>query len=67
METKANEELLAFDLELRKKEYTFEKSITIDEYNEILEIMPADDVDIKGQPMKSVDFLEVLYTFFVED
>lgn len=42
------------------------KNLTEDEYNEIVEVNADNDVEINGQKIKSTDFLEILYTLFVE-
>ena len=47
--------------EVDLKEY----SLTENEYNEIVGLMPDDDIEINGQKISSADFLEVMYTLFV--
>lgn len=42
------------------------KSFTEDEYNEIVAVNAGDDVEINGQTVPSADFLEIIYTLFVD-
>ena len=48
-------------------EVVVDTKITEDEFNEILEVNAANDVEINGQKIKAADFLEILYTLFVEE
>ena len=48
-------------------EIVVDTKITEDEFNEILEVNAANDVEINGQKIKAADFLEILYTLFVEE
>lgn len=41
--------------------------LTEDEYNEIVEVNAGNDVEINGQKINAADFLEILYTLFVEE
>lgn len=41
------------------------KSLTEDEYNQIMEVNTGNDVEINGQQLSAADFLEILYTLFV--
>ena len=41
--------------------------ITEEEYAEIVDVNSASDVDINGQQLNAADFLEILYTLFVEE
>lgn len=43
------------------------KSFTEDEYNEIVDVNSGNDVEINGQKLSSADFLEIIYTLFVEE
>lgn len=43
------------------------KTFTIDEYNEIVSIIEDDSVEINGHILNVADFLEVLYSLFVEE
>ena len=40
-------------------------TFTSEEYNEIVDVMPEDDIDINGNTLKASDFLEVFYTLFL--
>ena len=42
------------------------KTLTEDEYNQIMEVNTGNDVEINGQKLSAADFLEILYTLFVE-
>ena len=44
----------------------FDTPLTADEYNEILAVNVGNDVEINNTPMKAPDFLEALYSLFVE-
>ena len=41
--------------------------LTQDEYNELIGVCPCDDVDINGTKISGADFLEVLYSIFVNE
>ena len=42
-------------------------SLTEDEYNEIVVVNSDNDVEINGQTIQAPDFLEILYSLFVEN
>lgn len=42
-------------------------SLTDDEFNQLVEVNAGNDVTINGQELNSADFLEVLYSLFVQD
>lgn len=48
-------------------EVVVDTKLTENEYNEILEVNAANDVEINGQKINAADFLEILYTLFVEE
>lgn len=48
-------------------EVVIDTKLTEDEYNEILEVNAANDIEINGQKLPAADFLEILYTLFVEE
>lgn len=62
---KINEEYNAFVNESGKGNVEFSRVLTEDEYMEIVDIMPSDDIDINGVKINVADFLEVLYSLFV--
>lgn len=41
--------------------------ITIDEYSDILEVNADNDVEINGNKISAVDFLEIIYDLFVKE
>lgn len=41
-------------------------SFTEDEYNELVEVNAGNDVEINGTKLNAADFLEILYSLFVE-
>lgn len=43
------------------------KYLTEDEYNEIIATQDGNDVEINGQKISSADFLEILYSLFIQD
>lgn len=61
------EEYQEFVLKRGQEEVFIETTLTEDEYNEILEVNSANDVEINGQKLNAADFLEVLYNLFVEE
>lgn len=65
MHAKLIEEHNAFLIEKGKEEVEFEGSFTEDEFNEIMYVN-SDDVEINGTPLNGADFLEIIYTLFVE-
>ena len=50
-----------------QEEVDIETKLTEDEYNEIIEVNASNDVEINGQKLNAADFLEVLYSLFVEE
>lgn len=42
------------------------KSLTEDEYFELVNVNASNDVEINGTKLSSADFLEILYSLFVE-
>ena len=65
MHAKLVEEHNAFLIEKGKEEVEFEGSFTEDEFNELMYVN-SDDVEINGTPLNGADFLEIIYTLFVE-
>ena len=61
------EEYQEFVSKRGQEEVFIEATLTEDEYNEILEVNSANDVEINGQKLNAADFLEVLYNLFVEE
>lgn len=46
---------------------TIDDSFTIDEYSEILEVNAGNDVEINGNKVPAVDFMEIVYNLFVKE
>jgi hypothetical protein len=61
------EEYNEFVIKRGQDEVLVDTKLTEDEYNEILEVNAANDVEINGQQINAADFLEILYTLFVEE
>ena len=65
---KINSEYMEYVTERGRKEVDLEdKKFTMDEYNELVEVNADNDVDINGTKVNAADFLEILYTLFVEE
>ena len=67
MNKKLNEDYQAFVIERGKDEVDVNATFTEDEYAQILEVNADNDVDINGQKLSAPDFLEAIYSLFVED
>lgn len=44
-----------------------EDSFTMDEYSEILDVNSGNDVEINGNKISAIDFLEIVYDLFVKE
>lgn len=65
---KVNGEYNAYIIQRGQKEVDVEKSVlTLDEFNELVEVNAGNDVEINGQKIASGDYLEILYSLFVEE
>lgn len=42
-------------------------SLTMDEYSDILDINAGNDIEINGNKIQAVDFLEIVYDLFVKE
>lgn len=62
---KVNDEYNAFVTEKISEEVTFTKKFTEDEYYELVDVN-SDDVTINNTSMQAADFLEVIYSLFVD-
>ena len=67
MNKQVNEEYTECLKKRGQEEVSIETKLTEDEYNEIIEVNASNDVEINGQKLNAADFLEVLYTLFVEE
>lgn len=63
---KINDEYNAFVIEKGKEEVVFDKTFTEEEFEQIVEVNADNDVDINGNKLQAADFLEVIYSLFVE-
>lgn len=61
------EEYNEFVIKRGQDEVTIETKLTEDEYSEIVEVNADNNVEINGQKINAADFLEILYTLFVEE
>ena len=62
-----NEEYQAYVIKRGQEEVSVDTKLTEDEYNELIEVNADNDVEINGQKLNAADFLEILYTLFVEE
>lgn len=46
---------------------SFEDTLTLEEYSDILDVNSGNDVEINGNKVPAVDFLEVVYDLFVKE
>ena len=67
MNKKLNEDYQAFVIERGKDQLDVVATLTEDEYAQILEVNADNDVEINGQKLSAPDFLEAIYSLFVED
>ena len=61
-----NEEYNLFLTEKGKEEVNFSGSFTDEEYEEILNVNADNNVDINGNKLQAADFLEAIYSLFVD-
>lgn len=61
-----NEEYNLFLTEKGKEEVNFSDGFTDEEYEEILNVNADNDVDINGNKLQAADFLEAIYSLFVD-
>ena len=61
------DEYSAYVAKRGQEEVDIETKLTEDEYNQIIEVNADNDVEINGQKLNAADFLEILYTLFVEE
>ena len=66
--TKINSDYNAYIIQRGKDEVTVNTtSFTDDEFNELVEVNAGNDVEINGTKLSAADFLEILYSLFVEE
>lgn len=51
----------------REEVSEIEDYLTMDEYSDILEVNAGNDVEINGNKISAVDFLEIVYDLFVKE
>lgn len=64
---KLTDEYNAFVAEKVTEEVIFDKKFTESEYADIMEVNIDNDIDFNGQSIKAIDFLEIIYSLFVEE
>ena len=66
---KVNSEYREFLEQKGKEEVTFtaDDSFTDNEFDEIISVNAGNDVEINGTKLSAADFLEILYSLFVEE
>lgn len=62
---KLTDEHNTFIIEKGKEPVSFDKKFTLDEYNELINVN-TDSVVINGTPLNAEDFLEIIYSLFVD-
>lgn len=67
MSNKINDEYQTYIIKRGQEEVSIDTKLTDDEYNELIEVNADNDVEINGQKINAADFLEILYTLFVEE
>lgn len=67
---KITEEYNEFAISKGKEEITLKENtpttLSDDEFNQIVEVNAGNDVEINGTKLQAADFLEILYSLFVE-
>ena len=63
-----NKEYQEFLIQKGNEDITIiEDTFTIDEYSDILEVNAGNDVEINGNKISAVDFMEIVYDLFVKE
>ena len=66
-EAKVNEAYADYVVKLGNKEVDVESTLTLDEFNEIVNVNSGNNVEINGNKIPAADFLEIIYNFFVKE
>lgn len=66
MTAKLNEEYLEFINKKGLEQIDYQVSLTENEMNELIDVNAGNDVEINGTKLAAPDFLEILYSLFVE-
>lgn len=61
------DEYNAYIVKRGQEEVNINTKLTEDEYNQIIEVNADNNVEINGQQLNAADFLEILYSLFVEE
>lgn len=65
---KVNMEYQEFLIQKGNEEVSMvDDSLTMDEYSDILDINAGNDIEINGNKIAAVDFLEIIYDLFVKE
>lgn len=65
---KVNSEYQEFLIQKGNEEVTpIDDTLTMDEYSDILDINAGNDIEINGNKISAVDFLEIVYDLFVKE
>lgn len=65
---KVNMEYQEFLIQKGNEEVSMvDDSLTMDEYSDILDINAGNDIEINGNKIPAVDFLEIIYDLFVKE
>ena len=65
---KVNSEYQEFLMQKGNEEVKdIEDTLTMDEYSDIVEVNAGNDVEINGNKIAAVDFLEIIYDLFVKE
>lgn len=65
---KVNMEYQEFLIQKGNEEVSMvDDSLTMDEYSDILDINAGNDIEINGNKIQAVDFLEIIYDLFVKE
>lgn len=62
---KLTDEHNTFIIEKGKELVTFDKKFTLEEYNDLIDVN-SDDVEVNGTSITGEEFLEIIYSLFVE-
>jgi hypothetical protein len=68
LSNKVNMEYQEFLIQKGNEEVSMvDDSLTMDEYSDILDINAGNDIEINGNKIAAVDFLEIIYDLFVKE
>ncbi len=62
---KLTDEHNTFIIEKGKEEVSFDKKFTLEEYNDLIDVN-SDDVEVNGTSITGEEFLEIIYSLFVD-